>query len=289
MANVWIITSNAGIAPLVELGKKHGGKITAVVVSDADVAGVDEAIRIAPADGTPAEALAPAVVAAVKAEDGDLILAQNNPAERSLAGAVAANLNAPLLLGLKDVTADSATLSRYGGISVETVKLSGPAVAIVEGGAAVEDAAVAATDASGETYNAKVTDVQASEAEEVNLSAAKRIVAAGRGFLAEEDLKLAQDLADTLGAEVAASRPLVEGNGWMGHDSYIGVTGQHVSPELYVSVGISGQLQHTAGMTDSKTIVSINKDETAPMFEVSDYGIVGDLYEVLPALNQALK
>jgi len=113
-------------------------------------------------------------------------------------------------------------------------------------------------------------------------------VAAGRGVRDKDDLALIEDLAHQLGAEVAASRPVCD-NGWLPMDRQVGSSGQTVSPKLYVAVGISGAIQHIVGMKGSQTIVAINKDPDAPIFEVADYGIAGDLYDVVPALIEELK
>ena len=117
----------------------------------------------------------------------------------------------------------------------------------------------------------------------VDLSQAARIVAVGRGIKAQEHVKLAEQLAQALGAEVAASRPICDA-GWLPMDRQIGSSGQTVAPRLYVALGISGAIQHLVGMKGSRTIVAINKDADAPIFEVADYGIVGDLFEVVPAI-----
>lgn len=122
----------------------------------------------------------------------------------------------------------------------------------------------------------------------VDLSAAERIVAVGRGIKEQQNLKIVEELAEALGAELAASRPVCD-NGWLPMDRQVGSSGQVVSPKLYVAVGISGAIQHVVGMKSARTIVAINKDREAPIFEVADYGIVGDLFEIVPALTAELK
>ena len=121
----------------------------------------------------------------------------------------------------------------------------------------------------------------------VDLGQAERIVAVGRGIKAEEHLAVAQALADAIGAELAASRPICD-NGWLPMERQVGSSGQTVAPKLYVALGISGAIQHLVGMKGSRTIVAINKDADAPIFEVADYGIVGDLFEIVPAVTSAL-
>ena len=122
----------------------------------------------------------------------------------------------------------------------------------------------------------------------VDLSQAARIVSVGRGIKGQEHLKIAEQLAQALGAELAASRPICDA-GWLPMERQIGSSGQTVSPKLYVALGISGAIQHLVGMKGSRTIVAINKDADAPIFEVADYGIVGDLFEVVPAMIAEFK
>ena len=122
----------------------------------------------------------------------------------------------------------------------------------------------------------------------VDLSQAERIVAIGRGIKGQEHLALAQQLAQAMGAEIAASRPICDA-GWLPMDRQIGSSGQTVAPKLYVALGISGAIQHLVGMKGSRTIVAINKDAEAPIFEIADYGIVGDLFEVVPAMIAELQ
>ncbi len=121
----------------------------------------------------------------------------------------------------------------------------------------------------------------------VDLSAASVIVSVGRGIGEQENIGIVEELASALGAELAASRPICD-NGWLPMERQVGSSGQTVSPKLYLAIGISGAIQHLVGMKGSKTVIAINKDENAPIFEVADYGVVGDLFEVVPALTKAV-
>jgi electron transfer flavoprotein alpha subunit len=125
-------------------------------------------------------------------------------------------------------------------------------------------------------------------AQTVDLAAANLIVSVGRGIKEETNIPIVEELAATLGAELAASRPICD-NGWLPMERQVGSSGQTVSPKVYIAVGISGAIQHLVGMKGSKAVVAINKDENAPIFEVADYGIVGDLFEVVPALTAAVR
>lgn len=122
----------------------------------------------------------------------------------------------------------------------------------------------------------------------VDLSSAELIVSVGRGIGEQDNIALVEDLANALGAELAASRPICD-NGWLPMERQVGSSGQTVAPKVYLAVGISGAIQHLVGMKGAKTIIAINKDSEAPIFEVADYGIVGDLFDIVPALTEEIK
>ncbi len=178
------------------------------------------------------------------------------------------------------------------------VKCSGeaPYFASLQAGAWRADMAVAG-EASVETFVPQIEAAQIRtkpgelfrEAERaVDLAAAEVIVSVGRGIKDEENIAIVKKLADVLGAEMAASRPICD-NGWMAMERQVGSSGQTVAPKMYIAVGISGAIQHLVGMKGAKTVVAINRDPEAPIFEIADYGIVGDLFQVVPALVEEIK
>jgi electron transfer flavoprotein alpha subunit len=155
----------------------------------------------------------------------------------------------------------------------------------VEAGSAAVETFAPALEAS--QIRNKPGELFRESAQTVDLSAAPVIVSVGRGIGEQDNLGIVEELAAALGAELAASRPICD-NGWLPMERQVGSSGQTVSPKLYLAVGISGAIQHLVGMKGSKTVIAINKDENAPIFEVADYGVVGDLFEVVPALTKAV-
>jgi electron transfer flavoprotein alpha subunit len=222
---------------------------------------------------------------------------------RDFAPMLAARLRRPIVTDVTGVngTAASATFTRpmFQGKLAAEVRPSGEtpwfvtfqigafrADAVRKGGPATVTRTDVTIDAAAVRQTPEAPFQEAKAA--VDLSQAERIVAVGRGIKSQENLAIAEKLARAMGAEVAASRPICD-SGWLPMERQIGSSGQTVAPKLYVALGISGAIQHLVGMKGSRTIVAINKDADAPIFEVADYGIVGDLFEIVPALVAELE
>ena len=242
-----------------------------------------------------------------EAEKPDFVVFPHTYQVRDYAPALAARLGQALI---GDVTAIGADVA-IGDGPVFTRQLmqgrlngsyrhcgGGPCFLSVQAGAFRADAATAEASAAAVTVfsptiepaqiRTKPSERFRGAAQTVDLGSAQRIVSVGRGIKDAANLPLVQELATALGAELGASRPICD-NGWLPMERQIGSSGQTVSPKLYLAVGISGAIQHLVGMKGSQCVVAINKDPGAPIFEAADYGIVGDLFEVVPALIEAVK
>jgi electron transfer flavoprotein alpha subunit len=239
----------------------------------------------------------------IERESPALVVLAHTYQTRDFAPALAARLRKPLLTDVVAIkgTGKDATFTRpmFQGKLVADVRPRGdaPVFVSVQVGAFRGDAArrgagttvtrVPATlDAAAVRQRPEAPFQEARQA--VDLGQAERIVSVGRGIKSQDQLPVAERLAKALGAELAASRPICD-SGWLPMERQIGSSGQTVAPKLYVALGISGAIQHLVGMKGSRTIVAINKDADAPIFEVADYGIVGDLFELVPAISTELE
>jgi len=287
-----------------QLCASAGGEVAVLVVgadcrsvSDA-AAKIDGVAKVLVADAPAfqhalAETLAPVLVQL--ADDYNALMAAATTTGKNVMPRVAALLD---VQQISDITAviDADTFKRpiYAGNAIATVKSSDTIKVITvrttafeaanaDGGAAAVETIVAPEGPGTSTF----VGAELTKSERPELTAASVIISGGRGMASGENFHLLEAVADKLGAAVGASRAAVDA-GFAPNDYQVGQTGKVVAPELYIAVGISGAIQHLAGMKDSKVIVAINKDEEAPIFQVADYGLVGDLFDVLPELAEKL-
>jgi electron transfer flavoprotein alpha subunit len=267
-----------------------GVDAVAAEVATADAAEVitidDAALKDYTADG-----FVMALEQLIAAESPERVFFPHTYQTRDFAPALAARINRPLVTDCVAVKDAGYVRPMFQGKLQADIAIDGPHMATFQIGAYRADAMKAGTapvrkasiaiDASKIRQKPEAPFQEAKQA--VDLSQAERIVSVGRGIKAQEHLQLAQQLAKAMGAEIAASRPICDA-GWLPMDRQIGSSGQTVAPKLYVALGISGAIQHLVGMKGARTIVAINKDPEAPIFEIADYGIAGDLFEVVPAM-----
>jgi electron transfer flavoprotein alpha subunit len=262
----------------------------------ASVAGVTKVLLAdAPQYAHPlAEVLAPLVVGL--ASGYSHILATATSAAKNLLPRVAALLDVAQISDISAIeSADTFVRPIYAGNALATVQSSDAIKVITVRGTAFGAAPATGGSASVENIAAgpasdasKFVGQELSKSERPELTAAKIVVSGGRGMQSGDNFHLLDRIADKLGAAVGASRAAVD-SGFVPNDYQVGQTGKIVAPELYIAVGISGAIQHLAGMKDSKVIVAINKDEEAPIFQIADYGLVGDLFKILPELATELE
>ena len=294
-----------------EIAKNLGKKITAVIIGKSDetlakeyIAYGADKIFVAETDmeSFKPEEYTELLENAIKETDAETILIGSNKNGKELASRLAAKLNAGCIIDCINLSVKNKKLT------TERVVYSGNAIAVEQFNSKPEIVTVPSKvfdpltkndKRTGdivkkkfdvEKYASKIVKIQEMQTGDVNVEDAEIIVSCGRGFKNKNDIKLVENLADVLkGKTVGCSRPIAADLKWLSEDHWIGLSGHKVKPKLYIAAGISGQIQHIAGMRDSGIIVAINKDPEALIFKSADYGIVGDLYEVLPKLTDAVK
>ncbi|MEO1261003.1 MAG: electron transfer flavoprotein subunit alpha/FixB family protein [Bacteroidota bacterium] len=228
-----------------------------------------------------------------------VIILSHTSTGKSLLGRLAARLEAGSVAGAKSVpVAEGNTLKVTKGVfsgkataeyaitsDVKVISLAGNEVPPEETGAAV---GVDSMDVDTPAPRIKVVETKLQESDTAPLPEAELVVSAGRGMKGPDNWGIIEELAGSLGATTACSRPVAD-TGWRPHHEHVGQTGVAIKPNLYIAIGISGAIQHLAGVNQSKTIVVINKDPEAPFFKAADYGVVGDLFDVVPRLTEAIK
>jgi electron transfer flavoprotein alpha subunit len=308
MAGIWIYSEDTDIAKqLLTLGKELAGQlqqqVSALTIFEEDakalVASGADKVFVLKGDSAWPESYAPAVAELAGKEQPTVLFIGGTMRGKDLAAKVAAALKTGLVNDAFAVRFENGTIETdrvmYGGLAVCTEILQGIGVVTIP--PRTYDPAAQDDSRSGE-----ITTVAASVSSELvvgnvcpivrqgaDIATADKLVCVGRGVGKQEDLQLAKDLAAALGAEVGCTRSIAEDYHWLPNETYIGLSGQKVKPSLYISMGVSGQVQHVAGIRDSKVIVAIDTNEDAPIFAAADYGIVGDLYQVVPLLTEAIK
>jgi electron transfer flavoprotein alpha subunit len=280
-----VVLGPAGIAGALTASLGEYGAVKVYVVENDDLDGYVAAPK--------SEALA-AIVAQVSPA---AVLVSSTPDNKEVAARLAFKIGSGVLTDAIGVDASGATQSIFGGaVTVLSKVVTGvPVITIRPNSVAPEPAAGAAevvnvdvTISDGAKAAKIIDDVVEAKGSRPQLSDASVVVSGGRGIGNADNFKIIEDLADTLGAAVGASRAVVDA-GWVDHKMQVGQTGVTVSPQLYIAVGISGAIQHRAGMQTAKTIVAINKDAEAPIFELADFGVVGDLFTVAPQLTEEIR
>ncbi|MBP2641848.1 MAG: Electron transfer flavoprotein alpha subunit [Firmicutes bacterium] len=307
MAGIWIYSEDIILAkelvtPAKELAKQAGQKVGAIAL-DAEGAkelaalGVTKVI-VLQSSSSWVEAYEQVVADVLQEEGADIVLIGGTIRGKYTAAKAAARLDAGLLTDAVKVMLENNKLIAerfvYGGLAVTTEELSFPAFVTIPPRsyeimtAESEQGEVIVKEVTAEP-GITVVDVIKTQQQGVDISKADRVIGIGRGVEKLEDLTMIQALADAAGAEVGCTRPICEELKWMPIDRYIGISGQVIKGSLYIAVGTSGQIQHVAGIRDSKVIVAINTNEKEPIFTASDYGIVGDYADIVPALTEALQ
>lgn len=295
----WVIATRLnGLAAAVAI-LRDLGPVSVLVLGDADLAqraagtGAERVAWLNPGDDVPADAYAAAVGSLLHAEHPSVVAATSDPSGRALLGAVAGRLAASVVAGVRQIRVGGAGLlldhAILDGAVIETVSTSGP-VAITVG---VPDESVPPVSGGVPEMlelSASPARILARRAGEQTSGVrdAARVVSFGRGLKRKEDVVLVRALATALDAELACSMPVADDLGWLEKSRYVGRSGQRIAPRLYLAVGISGAPQHLEGISGAKVVVAINSDPDAPIFRAARYGIVADLYDVVPALTAAL-
>ena len=314
MAGIWIIAENREqTLELLNIGRelatKMGVQISAFLSQDRERAqdyihhGADDVLFLPPLTGDQSiDAYIPIIVEEAKTADPDLILLSASMRGKDMAARIAARLDTGLCSSCMALTFDEESKSlvmerlAYGGAAVQRVTCTTrPAMATIPrrtyAPATLEESRQGQIRElpAPPPSEVKVLEKKMKERVAKDIAEARVIVCAGRGIEKNEDLALARQLADALGGEIACTRPIAEEYHWLAEELCIGLSGVQVKPDLYLGLGVSGQVQHLTGIRNAKVIAAVNKDENAPIFKAADFGIVGDLYDVVPKLIAELK
>jgi len=314
MAGVWIISENRDQAlELLHIGRelavKMGTSVSAILLHNREQAqyfigyGADEILLLPPLIGDQSiDAYIPTIVEEAKKDDPDLILISATMRGKDMAARIASRLDTGLCSSCISIGFDEVNKTlvmerlAYGGAAVQKVICTTrPVMATIP--PRTYEAAMAEEGRQGQirelpsppSSTVKLLEKKIKERVAKDITEARVIVCVGRGVEKSADLALARQLAEVLGGEIACTRPIAEEYQWLPEELCIGLSGVQVKPDLYLGLGVSGQVQHVTGIRNAKVIAAVNKDENAPIFKAADFGIVGDLYDVVPKLITELK
>lgn len=308
MPGIWIYSEDSAVAKQLltagqELKKTMQQPVNVITLNAEDVqgltmAGADKVFLLKGSNPWP-ESYDGAIAELLGKEQASVMLVGATMRGKDLAAKVAAILKTGLVTDALTVQyahdAIETTRLIYGGLAVRTETAALPALVTIpprtfaETSAAAVQCEIITVETENDDSRVTISNVCPIVREGADIATASRIVCVGRGLAKQEDMKIVEELATAVGGEIGCTRGISEDYHWLPNDRYIGISGQKVKPELYIGMGISGQVQHVVGIRDSKVIVAIDSNEKAPIFEAADYGIVGDLYEVVPLLTAALQ
>lgn len=282
MAGIYIYSDKAALVPELIGLAKAGGR-TAHVIS-------------LPEGAVLPENYAKAMAELLKAQAAEAFFVGATARGREIAARVAGYLDCEMASDVSALTVGEKGISVerviYGGAVIEKAEFAGFGVFTIPTGvgeAAPVEEAQTVTLAGEADGRVALVSAEPIPRQGTDLKKAEKIVCVGMGVAKHEDLAMAEALAEVLGAEMGCSRNVAEERHWFPTEQYIGMTGVCVAPKLYLSMGVSGQIQHTYGIRDAQVVIAVDSNEAAPIFKAADYGIVGDMYEVIPALTEALK
>jgi electron transfer flavoprotein alpha subunit len=235
------------------------------------------------------------ILALVRQEQPNALFIEPTCRLKVISGRLAANLGTSVITDIMGFEDDGYTTTMYfGGAAMRKQRpVRGVAIYTVAPGTfeTIHNSGtneVVSLDFISPSYGVKVLSTEQLPVQDVDLTAAKRVVGVGRGIAHEKDLAMIRTFCETIGAELGCTRPITENEGWLPREFYIGISGVTLKPDIYMGIGISGQMQHTVGINRSKVFIAINKDKNAPIFKQVDYGLIADLYAVLPEITSAL-
>lgn len=285
---------NSTLVELCNGARQLGDRVEAVVIGEAQGGFADKVWSIPAQEGVMFEDYTETIAALVEKVKPSFLLVETTKRCKLVAGRLAAKLGASVITDVSELTSDGeAKHMVYGGAAVHKEKAATATAIVTVGSGVFSESEPVSLESEIETvefvapaFSVKVVSREQKPKATADLRKAKRVIGVGRGLAAEADLAMIEELAKSIDAEVGCSRPIADGEGWMPKDTYIGVTGLMISPDIYISLGISGQIQHVVGINSSKVVIAVNKDKNAPIFKYADYGIVGDMYKVVPALTE---